>query len=422
MRVRLLVTASVLTLLMAACTGSTTPTEPTTERSLTAETLLLGTPDGPLVVRVPEGSVVFDGPRAVSSLGGGWVLSTGVDGGSTLLETRDAATGGLISTVAVPGELEARIVSESGRAVALTEPLPEGWDPAVPFPRASTRIVIADPTGERKTITLDLEGNFEPEAFSTNDRSLFLIQHLPAETPTAYRVTVLDLVREKLLPVFGPFKGPAERMPGTRLSQLLAPDADQLYTLYTSSRPGYAPHDAPVANDANVSFVHVLSLQDGWAHCVGLPREMWNRPANEQAMVTTPDGSYLYVIDAGTGLVAAMNTDSLGVRTSDLEVPSAGAIDRTAASISPDGQTLFLSVAGDGGTIVTSVDVSTFDVLDTWRLQGSASGISVSSDGASLYVAFEGHLSVMDISSGAEIGGVTVPTHQPIVRVLPLAA
>ena len=61
---------------------------------------------------------------------------------------------------------------------------------------------------------------------------------------------MLDLAREKLLPVFGPFKGPAERMPGTRLSQLLAPDADQLYTLYTSSRPGYAPHGAPVANDA----------------------------------------------------------------------------------------------------------------------------------------------------------------------------
>jgi DNA-binding beta-propeller fold protein YncE len=149
---------------------------------------------------------------------------------------------------------------------------------------------------------------------------------------------------------------------------------------------------------------------------------MWDRPANEQALVTTPDGSYLYVIDAGTGLVAAMNTDSLKVRTSELELPSAGAIDRTAASISPDGRTLFLSVAGDGGTVVTSVDASTFDVLDTWRLEGTASGISVSSDGASLYVAFEGHLSVIDTASGAEVGGVAVPTQEPILRVLPLAA
>jgi hypothetical protein len=424
MRVRLLVTASVLTLLMAACTGSTTTTTGSTERerNLTAETLLLGTPDGPLVVRVPEGAVVFDGAGAVSSLGGGWVLSTSIDGGATALETRDAATGDLVSTASVPRELEARIVSESGRAVALTEPLPEAWDPAVPFPRARTTIVVADPTGQRETITLDLDGNFEPEAFSTDDRRLFLIQHLPAETPTAYRVTVLDLVREKLLPVFGPFKGPAERMPGTRLSQLLAPDADQLYTLYTSARPGYAPHDAPTASEAAVSFVHVLSLEDGWAHCVGLPQEMWDRPANEQAMATTPDGSQLLVIDAGTGLVAAMNTGSLKVRTSSLDLPSTGSIDRTAASISPDGRTLFVSVAGDGGTVVTAIDASTFETVDTWRLDGTVSGLGVSSDGASLYTALDGRVSVLDVTSGAEIGGVAVPTEQPIVRVLPLAA
>ena len=104
-----------------------------------------------------------------------------------------------------------------------------------------------------------------------------MIQHLPAEAPTVYRVTVLNLRTGRVVPVFGPFKGPAERMPGIRL-QVLSPNADQLYTLYSSARPGYAPHQAPVPNGATVSFVHVLSLQEGWAHCVGLPESCGTGP------------------------------------------------------------------------------------------------------------------------------------------------
>jgi hypothetical protein len=422
MRVRLLVTMTVLALVTAACTGSIAPGTPEANgRTPVEETLLLGTPGGPLLVRVPVGSVLFDGPGAVSSLGGAWVLSTAASDGSTLLETHEGSTGRILSTATISGELEARIVSESGRAVAMMEPLPAGWDPAVPFPRARTRIVVADPTGERETISLNLRGNFEPEAFSTNDDQLFLIQHLPAETPSAYRVTVLDLVREKLLPVFGPFKGPAERMPGTRLSQLLSPDADQLYTLYTSSRPGYAPHGAPVANDAAVSFVHVLSLRDGWAHCVGLPRSMWDRPSSEQAMATTPDGNYLFVIDAGRGLVAALHTESLEVRTTPIDLSGEGDIARTVAHVSPDGRTLLVSVAGAEGSVVSAFDAATFEEIDSWRLEGVVSGLDFSSDGSSVYAATEGRIVVLDVRTGLEIGAVPVPTDEPVVRVTALA-
>jgi hypothetical protein len=422
MRVRLLVTVTVLALLTAACTGSSAPEAPDANARVPAEeTLLLGTPGGPLLVRVPAGSVLFEGSGAVSSLGGEWVLSAAASDGATLLEAHEGSTGRILSSATVPGELEARIVSESGRAVAMMEPLPDGWDPAVPFPRARTRIVVADPTGERETISLNLRGNFEPEAFSTDDGKLFLIQHLPAETPTAYRVTVLDLAREKLLPVFGPFKGPAERMPGTRLSQLMSPDADQLYTLYTSSRPGYAPHGAPVANDAAVSFVHVLSLQDGWAHCVGLPRSMWDRPSSEQAMATTPDGNYLFVIDAGRGIVAALHTESLKVRTTPFDLSVEGDVVRTAAQVSPDGRILLVSVAGAEGSIVTAFDAATFEAVDSWRLEDVVSGLDFSSDGSSVYAATQGRVVVLDARNGLEIGAVPVPTDDTVVRVTALA-
>lgn len=433
MRVKLIVTVSVVALVTVACTGSDAPAprRGVADLGVATESLLLGTNDGPLVVQVPSGSVLLQEPGAISSLGGAWVISTTDRQGAIGLRTLDGATGELVFTSRIPGELEARIVSESGRAVALMDPLPEGWDPAVPLPRARTRIVVADPTGEREPQTFGLRGNFEPEAFSTDDERLYMIQHLPAETPSVYRVTVLDLDRGKVLPVFGPFKGPAERMPGTRLSQLLSPDADQLYTLYTSSRPGYAPHEAPVANDAAVSFVHVLSLRDGWAHCVGLPKTMWDRPADEQAMATTPDGTYLFVIDAGRDIVAAVHTGSLRVRTTPVDLPFDGAIGWTSAQVSADGRTLYVAVsgddttlatAGDDGSMVAALDARTFDVLDTWRISGPVSGLGVSSDGATVYAAAGGQLVLLDAARGSELGAVPLPTDQPVVRLTALAA
>lgn len=429
MRVRLIVAVSVLVILAGACTGSGSPLSdqslagadvPT--QGLLTESLLLGTADGPFVVRVPDGSVLFERPGAVASLGGSWVLSASVTAGSTLLHELDGATGDLITTASVPGALDVRVVSESGRAVALTEPLPVGWDPQVPLPRARTTIVVADPTGAREPMTFDLRGNFEPEAFSTNDGELFLIQYLPAETPSVYRVTMLDLSRGRVLPVFGPFKGAAERMPGTRLEQILAPDATRLYTLYSSSRPGYAPHAAPVPGSAVVSFVHVLSLQDGWAHCVGLPKAMWDRPAAEEALAPTPDGSHLFVIDAGLGLVAVMHTETLEVRTANIDLPSVGAVGQTSAQISPDGGTLFVAVAGEDGSTVSAIDAATFETLATWDVDGAISGLGIASDGAHVYAAVEGRVVVLDAATGVEVREVALPTDAPVVRVTPLAA
>jgi sugar lactone lactonase YvrE len=231
--------------------------------------------------------------------------------------------------------------------------------------------------------------------------------------------------------VFGPFDGPPERMPGTRLSQLLAPNAEQLYTLYTSAKLGYAPHGAPVPDDAAVSFVHVLSLRDGWAHCVGLPEAMWNRPADEQAMATTPDGSYLFVVDAGTGTIAAMHSESLRVRTTEVDLPFDGAIARTSAQVSPDGSVLYvatagddteMAAAGDDGSTVVALDASTFEVLETWHVAGSVSGLGVSADGASVYAAAGGTVTVLDATTGAEVGEVALPSDGPVVRVQPIAA
>jgi len=94
--------------------------------------------------------------------------------------------------------------------------------------------------------------------------------------------------------VFGPFKGPAERMPGTRLLQLLAPDGQRLYTLYSSSRPGYAPHDAPIAGTA--------------ARSAGRARKSGLGVSSDGASVYTAVGARLLVLD-GSGV--ELETESL---------------------------------------------------------------------------------------------------------------
>jgi hypothetical protein len=414
MRRKLVMALSVTALAAAACTqggqGGSSEAD-----LLPPETLLLRTQAGPLVVEIPSGSVLFERPGTVASLGGSWLLSATWSEGSTLLEAVDGANAEPASTVRLDGSLDVRVVAESGGAVALMDPLPTGWDPTVPVPRSSTPIVVADPTDVTGTQTYDLRGNFEPEAFSADDRRLFLIQHLPAEAPEVYRVAVLNLRSGQVRPVYGPFKsGPSERMPGIRLQQVLSPNTDQLYTLYSSARPGYAPHQAPVADTATVSFVHLLSLQDGWPHCVGLPEQLWDRPASEQAMATSPDGRLLYVVDPTLGLVTVMDTATLEIRTASIDLAVFG-VRRTSAVVSPDGSALFVATAGEHGKI-TRIDTDTFDVVRTWTTE-DVSGLGLSADGRRLYVAFDDRVEVLDAATGSELAGVGVASPAPIERV-----
>jgi hypothetical protein len=408
---KLILALAVAALAVAACTQAP---DDAANAPVPRETLLLSTQAGPLVVQIPSGSVLFDRPGTVASLGGSWLLSATPSAGSTLLETVDGADAEPASDVHLDGTLDVRAVSESGTAVALMDPLPDGWDPEVPLPRSRTSIVVADPTGAGQPRTYDLRGNYEPEAFSTDDRQLFMIQHLPAESPTVYRVTALDLKRGRVYPVFGPYKAPPERMPGIRLQQIISPNADQLYTLYSSARPGYAPHHAPVPNDATVSFVHVLSLQEGWAHCVGLPKELWDRPASEQAMAASPNGRLLYIVDATLGLVTVMDTASLEIRTAPIDLAVPG-VRRTSAVVSADSSALFVGTSGEHSR-VTKINTDTFEVVRTWETD-DVSGLGLSADGERLYVAFDDRVEVMDATTGSELAGVAVASPAPIERV-----
>jgi hypothetical protein len=419
MRIRIFFPIVVTAMAVASCTSAPHVERGNGDRSVPNETLLLGTAGGPLTVDVPSGRVVVDARNAVASTDGARLYEADTSNGRTSLRTIDAADGSVLSHATVPGDLAVRVVSWDGTQVALMPPLRPGQDGWTPVPRTRTTMTVADPTGRSEPVRYRLAGNYAPEAFSTDHAYLFLIQYLPAEAPAVYRVTKLDLASGTVEPVLGPYKGPAERMPGTRLEQVPAADGSKLFTLYTSERPGFAPHDAPVPRNAIVSFVHVLSLSEGWAHCIGLPKVLWHQPASAEAMALSPDGSTLYVVDADKGAVVTMDTESLdtsGPYRVDLPAPG----QRTTATVSADGRTLFVGTAAGGGH-VTAIDTSTFDVTDRWSTGGGVSGIGMSLDGARLYVALDGGLEVLSATSGRDLGDVGVPSPAPIQAISAIA-
>jgi hypothetical protein len=322
-----------------------------------------------------------------------------------------------VASATLDGELAVRVASNTGNAVALMEPLPPGVDPWTPVPRSHTTIVVADPTGARDPRRYDLRGNYEPEAFSVEDSRLFLIQYLPAEAPAVYRVTVLNLADGDVYEVHGRFKTAPERMPGIRLRQVFDPTTSQLYTLYSTKPRAYA-QDYGGWDDGKrqETFVHVLNLRRGWAYCAGLPKAFWGEPATAQAMATSPDGTLLYIVDSMRGVVAAMNTRTLGIeRTGRVDLSALGGV-RTSAQVSADGRTLFVGSLGDGAAVY-AIDTSSMQIVHRWPMSGDVSGLGLSVDGLRLYVALPDGVTALDSSTGAELTDVPFRGIESILHV-----
>ncbi len=435
MRSRSWVAVGALTVALAACTGTTTTSAPLPSSEPAAgDVLLLRTANGVLALETSSGSVLTEHPGALASPDGARLYTTERAGARTTITTVDPRSGASISKETLDGSLEIRAVSLSGEGIALTAPRPPGTDKWTPVPREQTTIVVADPSGSRPPQRFRLDGNFDPEAFSVNDERLFMIEYLPAQAPTAYRVTTLDLEDGDVYPVFGRFKTPPERMPGVRLSQSFDPQLDQLYTLYTNQPSAYggrsayggtSSYDDQWASGAHaddeVTFVHVLNLREGWAYCAGMPRSLWGQPAKAQAMASSPDGKILYIVDSMKGIVTEMNTRSLKiVRTARIDLGS-GAGTATAVVASPDGSTLFAASAADGSAVYT-IDTSSLQVIGRWAMPAQVSDLRLSLDGQRLYAAGDDQLSVLDAGNGTVLSSVAAQGVQSILSVEPSAA
>ena len=394
-----------LVLILASCTieGGRAPSRPP------ESAVLLGSSMGVTSLDPRNGRVLFDG-EGVPTLGE-WstVFSTTYSAGSTILEARQSATGDVVSSVPIHGALSVRVASQDGSRVALMRPLPAGATPWVPEPRASTLVVVADLTGRSEPMRFQLKGNFEPEAFSTDATKLYLISYVPPRAPVAYRVTQLDLASGKVSPVTAG-KGVAETMTGTRLEQLAPPGGTFLFTLYTTQPAGYA--EVRAGEGRPVAFVHTLNLDEGWAHCIGLPKELWGGDPADQAMSVSPDGGSLYVVDTARDVIAVVSVDldtwgEMRTETFDFGPADAG---ETQAAVAPDG-TLFVTRDSE----VVEISTATFERVGQWTTEDSVLAMGFGED--ELFLLEPGSIEVVDHLTDRRVRAIASPAVEDVAYV-----
>ncbi|WP_204071387.1 YncE family protein [Planotetraspora phitsanulokensis] len=376
------------TALVGACAGPVPPRGP-------AHLLYADTTSGLAAVETRSGRSLANSPSTVPAAD--WTRLFTLSGNS--LMTVDAVTGRRISSTGVPSSKAVRVVSPNGVLAALGDPAP-----ATPYGspgRRTTRLVIADPSGRREAMTIELDGNYEPDAFSAEGGALFVLQYLPSTAPEAYRVRMLDLASREVGPVLSREKTPVaeeETMRGESRLAVLSPYRDRLYTLYTHQANHLHTRDLVAGRSTGVhAFVHVLSLTERWAYCLDLPEPFGHGPAEGHAIAVSPDS--LYVFDGASGRLVRADVRELAI----------GKVGALPASPGP----AFAAVSSDalhvaaGGSLFT-VDLDSLDVLHTARTPGRPRGLAVGTDG-SLYAGVDGGAVRLDPRDGRELARVPVP-------------
>lgn len=400
MRVRLVLAAGIAALVGAGCSPGPELAAGQKTR-LPHDIVYLRTEGGVAGIDVRTENVAFRAPAtAVVVPGFQSLFTTAAQGGVTTLNERSIPAGQTMSEISIEDDLIARVVSGSGKRVALMPPREVGDSPYLPAARSRTELVVAN-TVTHKISTYALGGNFEPEAFSTDDRRLYLIEYLPAAAPERYRVRILKLSSGRVSRI-GRLKSAApDQMRGTGRTQILAPSEDVLYTLYTRQSPNRAHGGAISARRHRpvYAFVHTLNLREGWAHCIDLPVPFGTGIATTSALATSLNGGRLFVADPSTGALAAIDPHDLKV----LVTGSLGLTDDSgraaAATLNPSGDTLYVSV----GSTVSVVDATTLEPLRSWSLPGPATGLQTSVDGRILYVALQDGVLMLDTGDGHAI-------------------
>ena len=412
-RIRSLLPA--LLLIIAGTTACSSVGERDPQSSGASDLLVVDSGHGVTGLRARDGSIAFEAPAELAMPGRSELVSARIDDGDTVVADLDPATGKPSSTARLHGELAVRVVSADGSRVALMAPPADGQEPWEPVPRSSTAIVVADAAGAEAPQRYRLRGNFEPEAFSSDGGHLFLISYVPPLDPSAYRVASLDLASGRVEDVFGRDKAPSETMGGTRLNQVLAPEGDRLYTLYTDQPSEYAEGYGAGADatadgwgaesSSAVAFVHTLSLEDQWAFCAGLPRGFGSASADATAIAVSPDGRRVFVVDTDHGLIAELAARSMEVSRLarvDLSRLTGGS---TMAGVGGDGRTLYV---GRGDAIV-SIDTDAMRASPPWSLGGTLVGLTLSPDGRRLYAAVPGRIEQLEASTGTVQSSIPAP-------------
>ncbi|MDQ3986667.1 MAG: hypothetical protein M3280_09245 [Actinomycetota bacterium] len=372
---------SLTVLLLVAC--GTPETARVSDAS--QDVLFLASPRGLLVTEVDASSPNFRGV-AVPSSDWSTIVRTNTAQGSTNVVAVESASGAELWERTVPGGMEAKVVSGNGDLVVLS-PLRQAH---YRYGRKETHLVVTGrDVAEPQSILL--EGNFEPEAFSTDGGSLFVIRYLPARAPKQYQVRRLDLRTERVRAVYTQDAELQEAMGGTARIQTSSRDGRFLYTLYTIR-----------SGESRYAFIHVLNLDDLWAHCIDLPVPFATTPESATALSTSPDGKRLYVINTAVGMIAEVDTKTLQVVRTDSIAFDSG--DTTYAA-HDSGSTLYLAARRR----VVGIDTTDLSESRSWLMSQPVSGIQTTGDSERLYVGLRNQVVVLDAGTGARVRALDPP-------------
>lgn len=179
-------------------------------------------------------------------------------------------------------------------------------------------------------------------------------------------------------------------MGGTARIQAASPDGTRLYTLYT------------VEGDKNAesrAFVHVLALDELWAHCIELPEGFESSDQSTGAVTVSKDGKRVYLADSNSEKLVEIDAEGLQVSRQglvDLDIA-----DGTYLTESPDG---ILYAAS--GVDVVSVDLETLKQRDAWQMFSTVAGLQVGSDPNELFVGVDDRVIVLDVTTGLRLGSI----------------
>lgn len=344
------------------------------------------------------GKILFDAKRAILSPSGDRVYERR----RTNTVIIDGKSGRRLGDLRSPRDMELQVASASGRSLAFAVPKPGGteWMPAG---RARTKITVSRTAGPGRTRTYDLKGNYGIEAFSSDDRQLFLLEYMPAKNPWHYGLRRLVLATGEVRHIKRSKQNAPGEMNGTGRLAEFSPTGHELYTLYTQQGFNYTHVEPQDARPGEVyAFIHLLNLDGAWTHCIDLPAPFGTGTATTHAMAVSDDGSRLYVADPSSGGLAVI--DPRGPRvlravTTDLRFLRDGA----SATVSSDG-TLYLASHHQ----VIAFDGASLRKLRSLRSDPAISGITTSADGSKLYAGARGRLLVLDAATGRRVDTVRV--------------
>ncbi|WP_327092643.1 hypothetical protein OIE66_19010 [Nonomuraea sp. NBC_01738] len=324
---------------------------------------------------------------------GRWRRMHEVDGGE--LKVRAVTTGEVVGQWVLRGVSRIKAISRSGDVVAVGPP---------PGPRRSTPLSLAGPGGVRG---LRLDGNIEPEAFSSDGQVMYVLDYLPPTAPDRYRVRMLDLADGRLYPLLTRDKkvvpeGKEEEMRGRGRQAVLDAGRGVLYTLYTHQPDHLHTRDLIAGHDDEPdvhAFVHVLNLEQRWAYCLDLPQPFGLGPPDGHTLALDPAGGTLYVHNATSGRVVRADTQDLTIKQSTIVPVRPG----TRAYALAGEERLYLA-AGQG---IQVLDGPTLAPRGAWPLPGAARGLAAIR-GEVLAGAGE-RVVRLDATTGAPHGSLTLP-------------